>query len=147
MKRQDRKELLEQHKKIFIYYHQNTGSSRLPISWGLECGNGWIPLIWDLCDIIQHHVDWKQKADPKFQQVEVHQCKEKFGSLRFYTGGGDEYVDGAIAMAEYISSRTCEQCGVPGEMRKDGWWRVTCDPCEEKRAEKMKNSEKSEIGE
>jgi hypothetical protein len=63
-------------------------------------------------------------------QVVVSQIKEKFGTLRFYHTGGDEYTDGLEAMAEAMTSRTCEECGCPGESRssqKQRWIRVLCD--------------------
>lgn len=58
------------------------------------------------------------------------QVKEKFGTLRFYVRGvrsRSEAVRHYIEFAEYISSRTCEVCGAPGELRKGGWWRTLGD--------------------
>ena len=55
------------------------------------------------------------------------QVKEKFGGLRFYVDGGDDWVYGAISMAESMSYRTCEVCGAPGVTRGEGWIRTTCD--------------------
>lgn len=64
---------------------------------------------------------------PKMFQVQAVQVKEKFGTLRFYTNGNDSYVDGLIAMAEGMTSVTCEECGVPGKIRGSGWIYVSCD--------------------
>jgi hypothetical protein len=55
------------------------------------------------------------------------QIKEKFGTLRFYYDGGDEYIAGVLSMAESMSARTCEQCGSLGTARGGGWIRTLCD--------------------
>ena len=59
--------------------------------------------------------------------VTVTQIKEKFGCLRFYYVGGDEYVDGLVTMAEEMSSVTCEQCGQQGSLRHKRWLKTQCD--------------------
>jgi hypothetical protein len=117
---------------------------RYPISWGLEHGDGWLTIVEELCELIQRHVDQKQKNNPSYPQIEVLQSKEKFGSLRFYVTHSDEYVNGLISMAESISGRTCESCGNPGTIRGKGWIRVRCEPCEEIRAQKMQEIENAE---
>ncbi len=71
----------------------------------------------------------------KVHHVTVVQVKEKFGTLRFYYGGGDSYVSGLVAMAESMSAVTCEECGVPGETGGDGWIATLCDSCRTKRKE------------
>jgi len=69
-------------------------------------------------------------------QVTLDQVKEKFGTLRFYYTGGDEYIAGLVSMAESMSGVTCETCGNPAEVQNDGgWMRSICKPCEEKQAE------------
>ena len=68
-------------------------------------------------------------------QVTLDQVKEKFGTLRFYYTGGDEYISGLVSMAEAMSGCTCEECGNPGKRNGGGWVRTMCEPCEEKRAE------------
>jgi hypothetical protein len=65
-------------------------------------------------------------------QLVFTQIKEKYGTLRVYYNGGDEYCGGIIAMAESMSAVTCEDCGVPGKIRGGGWIRTLCDGCEEK---------------
>ena len=66
-------------------------------------------------------------------QVTLDQVKEKFGTLRFYYSGGDDYIDGLVSMAESMSGVTCEECGNPGECKGAGWVRTVCEPCEELR--------------
>jgi hypothetical protein len=59
-------------------------------------------------------------------QVTVDQVKEKFGTLRFYYTGGDEYISGLVAMAESMSGVTCEECGNPGKRVGGGWVTTLC---------------------
>lgn len=69
----------------------------------------------------------KLKVTPKLPYIEAVQVKEKYGTLRFYTNHSDDYIDGLIAMAESITSVTCEECGNPGKVRGGGWIYVACD--------------------
>lgn len=76
----------------------------------------------------------RDMADPKFRdvpeacpQVVASQVKEKFGTLRFYYYGGDDYCRGVESMADAMSCVTCETCGKPGKIRRGGWIRTLCD--------------------
>jgi hypothetical protein len=102
--------------------------------WGFECGDGWFNILNQLCQNIQHYIDWKNKDSEVVTQVTVDQVKEKFGTLRFYYTGGDDYIRGLVSMAESMSGVTCESCGNPSEVQmNNGWMRSICTPCEEKR--------------
>ena len=94
--------------------------------WGLSCGKGWYPLIANLCEKINAHL----KENPNIDQPEFAQVKEKFGMLRIYMDGGDDYIDELISQAESESSSVCEQCGAEGFLIKKGWWRTICSHCE-----------------
>jgi hypothetical protein len=59
-------------------------------------------------------------------QVTLDQVKEKFGTLRFYYSGGDEYIAGLVSMAESMSGVTCEECGKPGTRTSGGWIKTAC---------------------
>ena len=59
-------------------------------------------------------------------QVTLDQIKEKFGTLRFYYSGGDEYISGLASMAESMSAVTCEECGNPGKTVGGGWLTTLC---------------------
>jgi len=123
--------------------------------WGFEHGNGWFHLIDTLCGSIQSHIDnhnnWieeygkefydeaKAKGEPAREeditpilQVVATQVKEKFGGLRFYYGGGDKTIQGMVYLAESMSYRICEECGVMTELvnrNAGGWIRTTCPMC------------------
>jgi|688.fasta_scaffold354497_2 hypothetical protein len=121
--------------------------------------DGWFDIIDMLCANIQNRIDnavtqrqyaieWNEDVnDPDFEwtkfgereerkvpelveQVVAKQIKEKFGTLRFYYDGGDDYIRGLEAMAASMTSRICEQCGCPGTSRstkKQRWVLVLCD--------------------
>ena len=56
------------------------------------------------------------------------QIKEKFGSLRFYTGGLIKGGNEIISKYEYKSLETCEVCGDVGDLCIRGnWYRTLCD--------------------
>jgi len=66
-------------------------------------------------------------------QVTLDQVKEKFGTLRFYYSGGDDYISGMVSLAESLTGVTCESCGNTGERRGGGWVHTYCTPCEDAR--------------
>lgn len=117
---------------------------------GFAVGPGWWPIIESLCRNIQEYIDNRErtrevllknnpyniKIPDAIPQVEVAQIKEKFGGLRFYYNGGDEYIDGMVRMAESWAGNTCEECGVLGKLRMGGWIRTLCDHHE---AERQRN--------
>ena len=94
--------------------------------WGFECGDGWFNILDQLMGSIQHHIDWKNKKEEVVAQVTLNQVKEKFGTLRFYYSGGDDYIDGLVTMAESMSGVTCEECGLPGTQTQGGWIKTAC---------------------
>ena len=123
--------LCEKYPKIFVDRHGDPKQTLM--CWGFECGDGWYNIISQLCANIQHHVDWAQEQKEKYgrgegcSQVVAVQIKEKFGTLRFYTNGGNEQIYGMIRMAESMSAVTCEQCGSPGKSRGRAWIYTACD--------------------
>jgi hypothetical protein len=105
---------------------------------GVACGAGWFYILDKLCANIQHHIDWKNKSEIVVPQVTIDQIKEKFGCLRFYYSGGDEYISGMVTLAESMSGVTCEECGSIGERRSGGWIRTLCDTHEAEKQARMK---------
>jgi hypothetical protein len=94
--------------------------------WGFECGDGWFQIINQLMGNIQNHIDWQNREKEIVRQVTLDQVKEKFGTLRFYYTGGDDYIRGMVTMAESMSSVTCEECGKPGTSTGGGWIKTVC---------------------
>ena len=118
---------------------------------GFAVGRGWWPLLEKLCATIQSHIDWANDtraarliSNPynntipdAVEQVVVQQVKEKFGTLRFYYDGGDEFIHGAVWLAENMTGHLCEECGGLGTRRQGGWIRTLCDQHENERQERQ----------
>ena len=118
------KRLCEDFPKIFA--QRNGSPKETAFAFGFECSDGWYDLIDVLCANIQNHIKYGRDVS----QVVAMQVKEKFGTLRFYAHGGDEYISGLITMAESMSSRICELCGNRGKIIDDGWITTRCDSCQ-----------------
>lgn len=86
------------------------------MAWGCEHSDGWFHIIRGLCLCIDRHVK-RKNIDFKFAQI-----KEKFGTLRVYSYGADDYIHGVVRMAEEMSAVTCEVTGLPGQMCRKGFW-------------------------
>ena len=108
---------------------------------GFCCGEGWWPIIAELCGQIQNHINWRNRQSEIVPQVVVGQIKEKFGGLRFYYSGGDDEISGMVRMAEAWANNTCETCGAPGKRREGGWIKTLCDTHEAERQQRMKEYE------
>lgn len=81
-----------------------------------------------IAKMVQQSLDQDEREVPsEIPQVVAVQVKEKFGTLRFYYDGGDEYISGLVTMAEWASSVTCETCGERGKIRGGGWLYTACD--------------------
>lgn len=119
------KKLCEKYPKIFADRYKPMTETAM--CWGIECGDGWYNIIDQLCANIQSHIDWEESRGIAIPQVVAEQVKEKFGTLRFYVRGGDEYIDALIAMAESMSGVTCEACGKPGTTGGSGWISTMCE--------------------
>ncbi len=91
----------------------------------VHVGEGWLPLIEELCVDISREL---RKHPDLIEPVYAVQIKEKFGGLRFYLSIGTEEINNLVREAERKSYTICETCGQPGESRKDlGWILTLCD--------------------
>lgn len=116
------------------------------MSFGVECNLGWYEIISTVCWMIKQHEEnkeWTRKylekndperlaSLPEYFPVKFDQVKEKYGGLRLYFSGGDEYVEGLVSMAEAMSYKICEVCGNKGQPNKGGWISTLCDDCRNK---------------
>jgi hypothetical protein len=95
------------------------------MAWGLECGDGWFNLFYNLNKDINNYLQSLPEKDrPDFYWSQV---KEKFGTGRFYCNGGDDKIDDLITEAENKSGDTCETCGERGITRGNGWLYTSCE--------------------
>ena len=124
--------LCERYPKMMV--NRNLHMTETCMCWGFECDDGWFNILNQLMVNIQNHIDWKNREKEVVPQVTLDQVKEKFGTLRFYYTGGDDYISGMVTMAESMSGVTCESCGLPGERKGGGWIKTICEPCEDKRS-------------
>jgi hypothetical protein len=99
---------------------------RIPEHWGrwISCGSGWYPLLIELNEKLA-------QIEPDY---EIHQVKEKFGTLRYYIGTIDhdrfDQMSKIIDSYESKSAITCETCGSEGELRSQRYWyRTLCVTC------------------
>jgi hypothetical protein len=84
---------------------------RIPDGWGrwISHGKGWYKIICETDEMLSY-------IDPDY---EIHQVKEKFGTLRFYYQSNTysydsiqvKVMDALVGRAEQRSSMTCESCG------------------------------------
>ena len=165
MKQELDKLLCEKYPKMMV--NRTKPMMETCMCWGFECGDGWFNILDQLMGNIQHHIDWKEKQHnwaiewnkehpdelrevPELvPQVTLDQVKEKFGTLRFYYTGGNDYISGMVSLAESLTGVTCEECGNVGERRGGGWVHTYCTPCEEareiKRAKEMEEWEQRKL--
>ena len=140
MKEELEKELFDKYPKIFR--QKDLPMQVTAMCWGIDVGDGWYDLIDSMCHQIQHHIDWRngcgvfegrESENLPDIQVETTQVKEKFGGLRFYYNGGDDFVEGIVRLGEAMSYKICEICGNKGEVSKERWVTTRCKAHEGKR--------------
>ena len=126
--------LFDKYPDLFENRHKTPMQSCM--SFGIECNSDWDELISSVCWRIKQHetnIEDRKKYNPEYNsdyvQVKFDQIKEKFGGLRIYYSGGDDYIHGAISMAEEMSYKICEVCGNKGYPNKGGWITTLCDSC------------------
>ena len=114
--------LYEKYPDLF----SNIDNKHSCMAFGIECNIGWYDILSSVCYRIKQY-EKNKKSD--YYPVTFDQIKEKWGGLRIYHSGGDDYVDGIIIMAEEMSYKICERCGCPGSSNKQGWIMTLCDKC------------------
>ena len=144
MKTELQNQLFDKYPELFSNRTKSPMESCM--SWGCEIGNGWYDLLCSVCwRIFQHEKNISERitvrnkygtpndqSDLDYVPVKFDQIKEKFGGLRIYFRGGDDYVEGVVRMAEEYSYKVCEVCGNAGKPNKGGWITTLCDNCRNK---------------
>lgn len=156
MKKELQDELFKKYPKIFR--QKDLSKQETAMCWGISCGDGWYDLINELCCTIQnrvnnvnrqkrykleHSTDEVTPEDKEDLVCEAVQVKEKFGGLRFYIYGGDDYIDGAIHLAESLSHQTCSECGCKRDSQESdrGWIYSMCLSCQDEHLSRRKNEQ------
>lgn len=102
--------LFDSEKEMYLRQHHAAlfqKEGRILADRGIECGEGWFPLIDGLCAVLG-------------PAVELSQIKEKFGTLHVYAKSCRETDRGALALAGRFSAFVCEETGSPGLFVKMG---------------------------
>ncbi len=95
MKKELQDQLFSNYPKLFVRRHLPETESLM--CHGIQCPDEWYDLIDTLCSVIT------KQAEKREFICEATQVKTKFGCLRFYVTYGDQYVKGAIQLAEFLS--------------------------------------------
>ena len=124
-----------------LYSGRRLPMTQTAMCWGFEHNDGWFDIIWDLSEKLENINKSLPSDGGSF--IVATQVKEKFGTLRFYTGGipssvSDE-VYKLIDEAETASEKTCERCGKEGKLCGKGWVSTKCKECQTE--EKIPNTE------
>ena len=102
---------------------------------GIECGDGWKPLLKPIFDYIEK---WNLEHPDAECAMTPDQIKEKWGQLCVYMNFSTEELDKLIVEAEEEASKTCEFCGSKEHvgMTLSGWMSTTCHDCVKKMCNK-----------
>jgi hypothetical protein len=128
--------LYKKYPQLFV--NKDKTPMQSPMCFGIETGEGWYEILSSLCWMIKQYEDsviwqteWNQKTNPEYKSdyfsVKFDQIKEKYGGLRVYFSGGDQYIEGLVSMAEAMSYKICDVCGNKGEANKQGWISTRCE--------------------
>lgn len=106
-----------------LFRQKDLSKEETCMCWGIECGDGWFGLIDRSCERIQDFIN----KNPN-EKCEVVQVKEKYGSLRMYLQGSNDFFFQVEQEALGQSLNVCEECGETSGVRPStgGWVRVRC---------------------
>lgn len=101
---------------------------------GIECWDGWKKLYQPIIDYLKEYNKDKEEKD----RIEIHQIKEKFGSIRIYLSSYTDELRQMIDDAEEQSYYTCEICGkyITKPIVEHHWMYPMCKKCFEGMKEK-----------
>jgi hypothetical protein len=124
----DINDIIKKYPKIFLDYDGNPAR----VNW--YCPNGWLHILDWLCACLQNNIDYITIYDENGEhhppQINCSQVKEKYGELRFYSNGETDEQKGIIRFAEYLASRTCQECGSMIDIGQTERWVITmCRDC------------------
>lgn len=129
MNEENENKLFKKHPKLFPN-GRKVNPRESCMCFGFECGNGWFDLIDNLSTEIEKICEKNNVEPPQIVQV-----KEKFGGLRYYSGGINRKVSkevfDLIIKAEELSFKICERCGSVNNVTQNskGWRKSLCEKC------------------
>jgi len=110
--------LIEKYPRLFP---KDENGNPIGPNCGAHFGQGWDDLVSTLCNKINSHLEYQEKYKDNKLTFQIQQIKEKFGTLRFYYSGGDDYIAGMVSFAESMSGKICEVTGDKGVLYENGW--------------------------
>jgi hypothetical protein len=120
-----------------LYADRNKPMQQTCMCWGLEVGEGWLPMIDELSAKLEEEIKQYIKENPGLDYYpRASQVKEKFGGLRFYMMTSTDKMEEIISEYEAKSETICESCGKPGDIKGGGWLVCNCDECYNERNSK-----------
>jgi len=106
---------------------------------GVECGEGWKHLYQPIIDYINKYNEEHE------DKIEIHQIKEKSGTLCFFTNRYTDKLRKMIRDAEEKSYHTCEVCGkhIDKPITENYWIYAECEDCHNNWKENRKKAMKA----
>ncbi|MCC4118447.1 hypothetical protein LLG90_24115 [Aromatoleum toluclasticum] len=98
--------LCRRYPRLYTQVREGVPTGAPAENWCFDCADGWFDLIDALSEVVIQYVDVTDQLE-----VQASDVKEKHNELSFNVHGGDDYIDGAIWMAEIMSAVVCQICG------------------------------------
>lgn len=114
----------------YTFIHPDPTLQNNLMAFGFEVGDGWLPLVIELCDKIQAIID---KNPKKYKDFEFTQVKSKYAELTVYVSRYYEEILDLINEYSKKSEKICELCGKPATVVNihDWYWAVCPEHKEE----------------
>ena len=91
-----------------LFSRRKLSKKETAMCYGISCGDGWYPLIYNLCETIKNHIDYYE-----LESVQIDQIKSKFNGLRFYLHKSSvTEISAMISITEKLSYHICQHCGI-----------------------------------
>ena len=94
-----------------------------PADLSFDCNDGWFRTLLWLSRYLQMYITQQNemaKSNPQYylpvKQIVAKQIKQKFGTLRFYSDGGNQHTQTVIDYVQFISGYICEQTGTTDDV-------------------------------
>ncbi len=115
---------------LYIGSYSRDREPTYEFTWEDEVPEGWrkafCPQMWDELKAILEKADY-------VNEFEFVQIKEKFGTLRLYSGACPEEIYKELsdweAKYDELSTHVCINCGKPATQMTTGWITYVCDDC------------------
>ncbi len=111
-----------------MIYNSPSYKYRYQDTW-IDCvPRGWRKIVFSMCKELKRAI--KELEHP--EDYKIHQVKEKFGKLCWYTEGGNQNTRDIEQKYENLSTHICINCGKPATKTTAGWITYVCNDCYEK---------------